>query len=401
MGAYSTGVVADSGGALPGTGPGVMTPPDLAPPTVPGRRIVHVALSPLSGVRIAAGIFTAFFLFALARNIPDALTRVTLGVTLALALDPVVTRIQRRGRCSRGVAVAVVGSAAVGLFGLLAVVVGPRAVREARNFSAVLPDTVDRLTSLPVIGGVFDRLDAPDRIRAWASDLPAQLDDRAIGQLLDTLVGGVVAGLTVLVVLVATLADGERLVARLAQLVPVSHRSRAGRAGRVFHRTIGAYFAGSLLVAGLAATFVLTVGLALGVPLAPVAALWVLVVNLIPQIGGALAAGLFTLLGFAASPGTGVACLLLYVIYMNIENHVIQPAVVGNAVDLSAAATMMAALVGGAAAGVPGAILATPLVGTAKALWLELRSGPTPEKRTRRSSITARVRKWWKNRRQT
>ena len=42
---------------------------------------------------------------------------------------------------------------------------------------------------------------------------------------------------------------------------------------------------------------------------------------------------------------------------------------------------MLAALVGGAAAGVPGALVATPLIGAAKALYLDSR-GKLPPVRT-------------------
>ena len=53
---------------------------------------------------------------------------------------------------------------------------------------------------------------------------------------------------------------------------------------------------------------------------------------------------------------------------MTIENHVIQPAIVGRSVDLTPPTTMVAAFIGGAVAGVPGALVATPLVGAAKQL---------------------------------
>jgi hypothetical protein len=66
------------------------------------------------------------------------------------------------------------------------------------------------------------------------------------------------------------------------------------------------------------------------------------------------------------------------VAYQNLENHVIQPAIVGRAVNLSPPATMLAALVGGAAAGVPGALVATPLLGAVKAIYLDAR-GQMPE----------------------
>ena len=71
----------------------------------------------------------------------------------------------------------------------------------------------------------------------------------------------------------------------------------------------------------------------------------------------------------------GLIVLVLVVGYMNTENYVITPAIVGQAVDLSPPVTMLAALVGGAAGGVPGALAATPLVGTVKAVYLETRFG--------------------------
>jgi predicted PurR-regulated permease PerM len=61
------------------------------------------------------------------------------------------------------------------------------------------------------------------------------------------------------------------------------------------------------------------------------------------------------------------------VLYLQIENHVIQPLVVGKSVKLSPPATMTAALVGVSAAGVVGALVAVPLVGALKVAYLELR----------------------------
>lgn len=65
--------------------------------------------------------------------------------------------------------------------------------------------------------------------------------------------------------------------------------------------------------------------------------------------------------------------MLLFVAYMSTENYLIQRAVVGKAVNLSPPTTMIAALVGGAAMGVPGALVATPLVGSVKAVYLAVR----------------------------
>jgi predicted PurR-regulated permease PerM len=119
--------------------------------------------------------------------------------------------------------------------------------------------------------------------------------------------------------------------------------------------------------------FVLTVGLILSVPLAPLAAIWAMLTDLIPQVGGFLGGSFFVLLAVTESPLTAVIAGGLFVLYMNIENHVIQPAIVGRSVDLLAPTTMVAAFVGGAIAGIPGALVATPLVGATKAIYLAAR----------------------------
>ena len=122
--------------------------------------------------------------------------------------------------------------------------------------------------------------------------------------------------------------------------------------------------------------YVLTLGLILGVPLAPVAGLWAMITNLIPQIGGFLGGSFFVLLAFSAGPLTGLLALVGFVAYMNFENNVIQPAIIGQSMNLSPPTTMVAALIGGAVAGVPGALAVTPLVGTAKAIVRSLRGEP-------------------------
>ena len=139
------------------------------------------------------------------------------------------------------------------------------------------------------------------------------------------------------------------------------------------------------MVALLAGTGVLIMGVILKLPLTPVAALWTTSTNLIPQIGGFLGGSMFVALGLTKGPTTALICVVYFLAYQQLENHVIQPVVVGEAVDLSPPATMLAALVGASAAGVPGALLATPLVGVVKALYIEVRDPG----RARRRAVSA------------
>ena len=83
-----------------------------------------------------------------------------------------------------------------------------------------------------------------------------------------------------------------------------------------------------------------------------------------------IGAVLVTAIGFATDPKIGLACLIFYIVYQQVENYVIYPRVMSKSVDIPGAATVIAALVGAALLGVIGALLAIP---TAAAVLLLVR----------------------------
>lgn len=342
---------------------------DPAPPPI------VISIDPASAVWVTVGVLALFLLFALGRTSARALTLIGVGLLLAFAIEPVVKGVQHRLRCTRAMAVAVVGLLGFAAFALLAFIMGPPAAEQAQRFGRELPETVADLYTLPVIGDRLEEADASTKVEEWVDGLPGRVDADAIGRTAQAIFDGLSAGFVVLLVAAVVLLDGEVLVRRGRELVPHRHRARADKAGQVFYRVVGTYFAGSLFVACLGGVYTLAVGLALGVPLAPIAAIWYAVVSLIPQVGGFLGISFFTVLALSQGAFVALVALGLMVLYMNIENYVISPAIVGQSVNLSPPSTMIAALIGGAAIGVPGALAATPLCGTVKALYMEYRFG--------------------------
>lgn len=342
------------------------------------RPVVRWRLDGRSFVYIVAAVLVFLAALAVVQGTSTMLTRVAIGVLIALALDPVVDRLEHRLGGRRGIAVGVVGVIVVGVAALVVGVLGPKAVEEVRNFSDQFPETVGQLEDLPLVGDWVRDQDLQSRAERWVDDLPAQFTDERITETARTLVSGVAAVTIVAVVAIAVLIDGENLVKRFRRLLNPTHREQADEVGRVVYRTLGRYVGGSLTVALMMGLYVLTIGLALGVPLAPLAAVWAMITDLIPQVGGALGGVFFVLLAVTESVPVAIAAAALFVVYMNLENHVISPAIVGKSVDLSPPTTMVAAFVGGAVFGIPGALVATPLTGAAKQLYLEARGKRRP-----------------------
>jgi predicted PurR-regulated permease PerM len=217
--------------------------------------------------------------------------------------------------------------------------------------------------------------DASRKVQEWLDAVPKRLSvnakpiENAAGQIAD----GIAAALFTILLAITLLLDGEDIVNSVRRLVPERRRDDADRLGRLVYNVIGRYIAGTLLVAALAAVVVLTSGLALGVPLAPLIAAWVAITNPIPQVGGFLGGVVFVVLGLTQGAVVGVVCLIIFLAYQQLENHFIQPMVIGRAVRLSPPATMVAALVGVSAAGLVGGLFAIPLLGATKAIYLETR----------------------------
>jgi predicted PurR-regulated permease PerM len=355
---------------------------------------IVVDIDPWSIILLAGAALVALALFAISSVATDVLTGIGVGVLLGLAISPVVAVVQRRWHTSRGLAVVVVGTGLALAIGVVVVLVAPAAVEQSREFSEELPETVRDFYSWPIIGPRLERADAASEVEQWIEDAPATIDDATLADLGERLLGGVLSSVVVLVTALGVMVDGPVSVARVRALVPAARRPRVDRLGRIVYQTFGSYFAGSLFVAVLAGLVILSTGLLLGVPLAPVAGLWATLTNLIPQVGGFLGGGFFVLLALTQGPVEAAVALAVFLAYNNLENHVITPAIVGRAVNLSPPATMLAALVGGAAAGVPGALVATPLMGAAKAVYLDRRGQmPEPEAHQARERVSRFLRR--------
>ena len=333
---------------------------------------------------VVAGVAMVIMLTTLVgvgRAAPRTVTSLVIGGLLALALNPLVNRVEVRLHVRRGPALFVVLAGFAAAIAMLAIVLGPETARQARSLRDDIPEVTADLADLPVIGPTLERNEVPRRVEEWVDDLPTTVagETSAIESAARSAANGLVAVAAIFLVAVTLLLDGERLIRAVRRLVPRRRRRRADELGELTYDLVGRYFAGSVFVAVLQGVYVLIIGLALGIPLTPLLAVWAAVFNMVPQIGGAVGGIPFVVLGLTQGAGVGALAAILFIAYMTFENHVIQPIIIGDAVDLSAPTTMVAAIVGVSVAGVPGALVAVPLVGVGKALYLEARGRPRLE----------------------
>lgn len=352
-------------------------PSDGASPLEPeAARSKRIDIDPRSAIPISIAFAILGVLIWLVREIPRTLALTVIASLLAFALMPVVEAVRRRTGWSRRL-VAPIVLIGVGLIAVTTIVlVAVPTINQIGQFNKDIPKTVDQLGDLPIIGPRLREADASEKVRKWIDEFPKRLDVNStpVADAAATIADGIAATLFALLLAITLVLDGERLVNMGRQLVPARRRGDADRFGRMIYDVFGRYIAGSLFVAALAGVVMLIASLSLGVPLAPLVAAWVAICNPMPQIGGFLGAVPFVALGLAQSAVTGVSCLAVFLVYQQIENHLIQPLIIGRAVQLTPPTTMVAALIGVSAGGVVGGLLAIPVLGATKAIYLALRS---------------------------
>ena len=112
----------------------------------------------------------------------------------------------------------------------------------------------------------------------------------------------------------------------------------------------------------------------------------VAILDLILLAGATLAAIVVSGVAFLHSIPAGIVVLVFFILYQQLENHVLQPVVYGRTVQLSPLVVLIAVLIGAELAGVLGALAAIPVAGTLQVLvrdWLAHRGseleGAVPE----------------------
>jgi len=169
------------------------------------------------------------------------------------------------------------------------------------------------------------------------------------------------------------LVDGRRTWAWLRAFVPARHRARFDETAADVRREIFAYVAGNVATSVFATIFVLVALGALKVPGALVLALLAGICDFIPVLGFVLSAAPAVLLAMTVSATTALTVVGLYVGYHLVENYFIAPKVYGGRLKLSDVAVLLAFAAGAQLAGIVGALIALPIAGAYPAverLWL-------------------------------
>jgi predicted PurR-regulated permease PerM len=314
------------------------------------------------------GFVVAGWLFHEFERIGGVLVLIFVALFIAAGLNPSVEWFQRRGlRRSLAVTmVIIIFLCAVALF-LWAIV--PVITKQVAELTDNAPEWFDQLQRNRQVQELDDQFDVIDKVRDYVQDgkFATGLFGGVLGLSLRVL--GALANIFLIIVLTLYfLSSLEKTKTALYSLAPASRRERVRKLGDRVVESVGGYVAGAFVVALCAGVSSLVFLFAVGMSEYAVALAFVVaVLDVIPMIGATIGAVIVSAIGFATDWKIGVACVIFYLIYQQLENYVLYPRVMSRSVDVPGAVTVIAALVGASLLGVVGALLAIP---TAAAILL-------------------------------
>jgi predicted PurR-regulated permease PerM len=339
-------------------------------------RIVHFrprTIFAVIGILLAVGV--VLYVLWVARHV---LSWLLIALFLALALNPTVEWVQRHGVKSRGLAAGITFLVAIAAVVGLAALVIPTLVDQVDSFANKVPDYVHDLThGRGRFGFLETRYHIVERVKEAVKG--GGVGKFAVGAgaaltVTKSVLTAVVATLTIVFMTFFMMLEGPAWMERIYGVLPEESRPRWRQVGHDVYRTVGGYVTGNLLIsliAGVSSGIVLWIA---GVPYAVALGLVVALLDLIPLAGATIAAILVVLVAIAAA-GTTAAIVVgvFFVVYQQLENHVIQPLVYGRTVQLSPLAVLVSVLIGAQIAGVLGALGAIPVAGAIQVLLVDWR----------------------------
>lgn len=341
-----------------------------------GRSVVRGA-----GFAIGVCLVAALVLLGIAAI--NVLVLVFVAVILASGLQPIVAWLRGHLPLGRGPAILLVYGLFLAIVIGMAVVIVPaaavqldRTVRSLPPFFERAREWADTVHPNVLKQTLLSLIDAGHRAVSPANpSAPAPGQVVALGLTVAQAVTGL---LTLLTVVYFWLTEHARLQRYVLAFVPAERRKRARDVWNAAETRLGMWVRGQLILMGTIGIGTAVAYTLLGVPAALLLGLISAIAEAIPIVGPLLGAIPAVLVAATVSPQLALAVAGVYLVLQLIEGNILVPLVMRNTIGISPFLVILSVLIGGAAGGFVGALLAVPIAAVGEVLIEGLQSREVP-----------------------
>jgi predicted PurR-regulated permease PerM len=287
---------------------------------------------------------------------------VVVGILLTALVEGLVGLLQRRLHLPRWLAALLSVLVVIAVVTFSVVLMVDRALSQVSGLQSAIEQAVqqvrDYLTG-PPLSLSSAQIDQGQRavLDAVARSAPSAVTGTSI--LVDFLSGVIL----VLFVVFFLAKDGHRIWEWVLSWTPRAHRESVDEAGRRGWHTLTGYVRATVFVAAIDATAIGAAMLFLHVPLTASLTLITFIGALIPILGATVSGGLAVAVTLVTVGPTQALILLGAVVAVQqIEGNLLQPLIMGRILELHPLVTVLSVSVAVLLAGIPGAMIAVPVV---------------------------------------
>lgn len=339
---------------------------------------IELTVSNQTVLQVLGLVFGAILLLTAVRQAATPLLLIATAFFLSLALNSPVHWIARhlpgRLRGKRTAATAIAFLLVIVVLGSFLASIVPPLIRQTQGFIQAAPSLINDLRdSNSPIGGLVTRYELQDEIDKFSAELGEKLraSSGSIVTGISTVGSSIFAVVTILVLTIMMLTEGPRILAFARELVPESHRGHTNRLAGEMYRVIKGYINGQVTLAALAALVITPFFFMLDISYPAALTAIVFICGLIPMFGATIGAVIVSLVALAESPLSALIIFLIYLLYQQIENYVIQPKIQANSTDMSPLLIFASVLIGVSFGGLFGGLFAIPIAGCIRIALLD------------------------------
>jgi predicted PurR-regulated permease PerM len=300
-----------------------------------------------------------------------------LAAIIAFVLDQPVSLLQDKLRFPRILAVVVVWLLLLGVVAGLIALILPNVISELNYLIDQIPEYTTRTESIVQdFQKWFAEVELPYKPDITPADVAGKLAAggeevalRALG-FAELLFNTGLNAFLIFVISIYMLIDARRLRQIVRDSFPPQFRDDAVRLFGKMQQALGSYLRGQLLISSLMGIMGGIIAFYGGAgAYVFIIAVWIALTEVIPLIGPFIGATPAILLAyFIVSPGRALIVGLLFLAVQQLEGHILVPKIMGKSVGVHPLWVMFGVLAGATIGGLPGGLLAVPLVAIIKVI---------------------------------
>ncbi|MFT3797920.1 AI-2E family transporter [Microbacterium sp.] len=320
----------------------------------------------VAGFFLALGALAAIALGTAISSLATIWVYIAFALFIALGLNPLVLRLEKRGT-KRAWAIVIVFFAFFVIIAAVIWLIVPTVVKQIAQFINDLPDLISNFQTTDLYAWLHDQFGAQvpvilAEVQKFFTD-PSNIAAIGGGVLkVGISIGTTLSGLVIVIVLslyfLATLPEIKQAFYRM---VPARGRELTADLTEQITDSVGGYLGGMVVLAFFNALVTFILYTVLQLPFPALLAVVAFVITIIPLVGTVLFWGIGSVVALFSNPLMALIFAASYLVYMQLEAYVLTPRVMNKAISVPGSLVVIGALVGGTLMGLLGALVAIPV----------------------------------------